>query len=264
MSCFCANLFPSAVVFDDRCAVIAFSGLSLAPTHHLFIMDEAKLYTWCAFDALFLPEILRKPAALITQCPGSGAELTVQLAPSQVRAAPPGCVVSIVMPGTKSCRNNLRKAFCDHVNLFKNEQTFMIWSKGRQDVRCVTLGEAEVFARQRNALRYPDLDLSALPQSCDKLTPSTNDDRGVNEMIRQSSPTVGERPDLTKLPSCRHIARISRIALLQRSMIFVAIGFGVFYSSLQLSHYIPEALSTGAILITLLNSLYYRHKAARC
>jgi alkylmercury lyase len=162
---FLRKFFPSAVVFDDRCAVIAFSGLSLAPTHHLFIMDEAKLYTWCAFDALFLPEILRKPAALITQCPGSGAELTVQLAPGQVRAAPPGCVVSIVMPGTKSCRDNLRKAFCDHVNLFKDEQTFMIWSKGRQDVRCVTLGEAEVFARQRNALRYPDLDLSALPQS---------------------------------------------------------------------------------------------------
>jgi hypothetical protein len=45
--------------------------------------------------------------------------------------------------------------------------------------------------------------------------------------------------------------------------IFVAIGLGAFYGSLQLSHYVPEALASGAILITLLNWLYYRRKAAR-
>jgi hypothetical protein len=83
-------------------------------------------------------------------------------------------------------------------------------------------------------------------------------------MIRQSSPTVGERPDLDKTPIVAGIL-LGFLASLccGGSMIFVAIGLGVFYSSLQLSHYIPEALATGAILITLLNWLYYRHKAAR-
>jgi alkylmercury lyase len=150
------------LTLDDRGSVIAFGGLSLAPTRHQFSVDQSKLYTWCVLDALFLPEILRKPAVLVTSCPGSGLELSVELAPREVRAArPPGCVVSIVTPDTKACRDDLRTAFCDHVNLFKDEQTFETWKSGRRDVGCLPLHEAQLFARQRNALRYPDVDLDA-------------------------------------------------------------------------------------------------------
>jgi hypothetical protein len=46
-------------------------------------------------------------------------------------------------------------------------------------------------------------------------------------------------------------------------MFFAAIGLGAFYGSLQLSSHIPEALASGAILITLLNWLYYRRKATK-
>jgi hypothetical protein len=100
--------------------------------------------------------------AAFTDCPGSGAELVVDLAPGEVRAArPSGCVMSIVTPDSKACCNNLRTAFCDHVNLFKDEQTFSAWSQDHPNVGCVTLQEAQVFARRRNALRYPDVELSA-------------------------------------------------------------------------------------------------------
>jgi alkylmercury lyase len=129
---FLREFLPSAVALDDRGAIIAFSGLSLVPTHHRFAVDGTMLFTWCAFDALFLAEILGKPATLITQCPGSGAELTVELAPGELRGARPAdCVLSIVTPDTKACCDNLRKAFCDHVNLFKDEQTFRAWSRVR-------------------------------------------------------------------------------------------------------------------------------------
>ncbi|PCO29942.1 organomercurial lyase, partial [Escherichia coli] len=53
---------------------------------------------------------------------------------------------------------NLRSAFCDHVNLFKDERTFTAWSQARQEAH-VTLPEAQIFARQRNPVRYPDVDL---------------------------------------------------------------------------------------------------------
>lgn len=154
---------PTTVAFDEGAAIIAFGGISLTPTHHRFVTKEVELYTWCVFDALFLPEILGKSATLITRCPSSGAELTVELAPGEVCAARPSdCVMSIVAPDDKACCDNLRTAFCDHVNLFKNEQTFRTWSQGRHDVGCVTLQEAQRFARRRNALRYPDVELSAL------------------------------------------------------------------------------------------------------
>lgn len=152
---------PTTVAFDEQLAIIAFGGISVTPSHHRFVTKEVELYTWCVFDALFLPEILSKSATLITRCPSSGAELTVELAPGEVRAArPSGCVMSIVTPDDKACCDNLRTAFCDHVNLFRDEQTFRTGSQGRHDVGCVTLQEAQLFARRRNVLRYPDVELN--------------------------------------------------------------------------------------------------------
>lgn len=46
-------------------------------------------------------------------------------------------------------------------------------------------------------------------------------------------------------------------------LIFGAIGLGAFYGALGASRYIPHALAGGAILIALVNWLYYRSKAAR-
>jgi hypothetical protein len=46
-------------------------------------------------------------------------------------------------------------------------------------------------------------------------------------------------------------------------LLFGAIGLGALYGALGVSRYIPQALAGGAILIALVNWLYYRRKAAR-
>ena len=43
------------------------------------------------------------------------------------------------------------------------------------------------------------------------------------------------------------------------SLIFTSIGLGVFYSTLGLSRFIPQALVAGALSIVAINYLYYRH-----
>jgi hypothetical protein len=83
-------------------------------------------------------------------------------------------------------------------------------------------------------------------------------------MMQSGLPTSGNRPTFDKAPILGGIL-LGFIASLccGGTMVFAAIGLGAFYGSLQLSHHIPEALATGAILIILLNWLYYRRKAAR-
>src|SRR5499433_144054 len=45
------------------------------------------------------------------------------------------------------------------------------------------------------------------------------------------------------------------------SLIFASIGLGIFYSTLGLSRFIPQALAAGAVSIVAINYLYYRRLA---
>ena len=155
--------FPAtSLVRNMHGAVTAFGGLSLSPTPHRFIAGRVELHTWCVLDALFLPEILRTPATLMTRCPASGAELAADLLPESVQSARPSdMVMSILAPDRKACCTDLRTAFCDRVNLFRDRQAFATWARDRADVGCVSLSEAQLLARQRNAARYPDVELAA-------------------------------------------------------------------------------------------------------
>jgi len=155
--------FPAtSLVRNMHGAVTAFGGLSLSPTPHRFIAGRVELHTWCVLDALFLPEILGKPAKLLTHCPASGMEIAADLEPGSVRSArPSGIVMSILAPDRNACCANLRTAFCDRVNLFSDRRAFATWAQDRAGMGSVSLSEAQLLARQRNAARYPDIELAA-------------------------------------------------------------------------------------------------------
>lgn len=145
----------SALDFDDHGAVVAFGGLSIAPARHRFRIGDSELYTWCVFDALFLPQLLGKSAMSITRCPGTGATIEIVQTPTAIASSQPASpVMSIVAPDKESCCENLRGAFCDHVNFFADEAAFRDWAGDRPDVAAVSLEEAHELARQRNRYRY--------------------------------------------------------------------------------------------------------------
>lgn len=151
---------PSAIDFDDSGAVSAFIGLNLAPTRHEFWVDGMTLYTWCAFDALFLPRILARPAHIRTSCPATKNVVEVLMGRRRLIAVdPPDAVMSIVAPERKSYTRDLRGAFCCHVNFFTSSDVFEEWASGRRDVACIDIAEAERLAALRNAARLGAIDL---------------------------------------------------------------------------------------------------------
>jgi alkylmercury lyase len=54
-------------VFKQDGAVVSFWGLALPKMTHRFEMDGKALYTWCAYDALFLPELIGKTARVTSR-----------------------------------------------------------------------------------------------------------------------------------------------------------------------------------------------------
>lgn len=64
---------------DHDGAVVAFSGLSLRPTKHRLAVAGRQLFTWCAWDTLFLPELLDQPAEVGSTCPVTGAPVRLRV-----------------------------------------------------------------------------------------------------------------------------------------------------------------------------------------
>ena len=154
------NLVPqSAIELDDDGHIIGFVGLSLAPTAHRFETTERSLYTWCVFDALFLPSLIEQAATLHTTCPNSHTDIEIKVTSSTVAAiAPDSPVMSLTKTDTKSCCKDLRGAFCDQVNIFADQAAFDEWRLDRSDAISVSLSQAFSLAQQRNAWRYSDVD----------------------------------------------------------------------------------------------------------
>lgn len=154
-----ALLPGSTIDYDDSGKIVGFVGFSLKPTNHSFFIGTKKFYTWCVFDALFLPSLLQTSARLVTTCPSSNKKIEVNLTDHSVLdASPPAPVVSLVATTAEECCNDLRAVFCNHVNLFHDMLAFEKWTKNKEGQIAVPLKEAFAMALARNDWRYPDIE----------------------------------------------------------------------------------------------------------
>jgi alkylmercury lyase len=88
---------------DQQGRVEAFGGLSLRPTKHRFGVGGRRLYTWCAWDTLFLPALLDREAQVESTCPLTATEMRLTVAPDRVLATHPEDIwVSLPAPGQTS------------------------------------------------------------------------------------------------------------------------------------------------------------------
>jgi alkylmercury lyase len=78
--------------------VFGIMGLSLNDTPHRFYVNGARMFTWCAGDALFVPAVLGQTATVESKSPVSGERLRLKVSPQGVEEVHPvGAVVSIVI-----------------------------------------------------------------------------------------------------------------------------------------------------------------------
>ena len=60
------------MAYVEYCAaseISAYRGVTLNQTKHNVFHNNSKIYTWCAFDTLFLADLLVKPVSISSICP---------------------------------------------------------------------------------------------------------------------------------------------------------------------------------------------------
>ncbi len=152
------RLPPSTFQYDEPGRIIGFGGLSQSPTRHRFMVGGRGLYTWCAFDGLFLPELLDSPGRIVTACPVTRVDIRLTVTPDGVeKTDPDGVVMSFVMPETAGYRADLRGTFCRYVNFFASDQAAAAWLTGNAGAAILSLAEAYALGRIRNETGFKDI-----------------------------------------------------------------------------------------------------------
>ena len=152
------RLPPSTFQYDEPGRIIGFGGLSQSPTRHRFMVGGRGLYTWCAFDGLFLPELLDSPGRITTACPVTRVDIRLTVTPDGVeKTDPDGVVMSFVMPETAGYRADLRGTFCRYVNFFASDQAAAAWLTGNAGAAILSLAEAYALGRIRNETGFKDI-----------------------------------------------------------------------------------------------------------
>jgi alkylmercury lyase len=139
---------------DQQGRVEAFGGLSLRPTKHRLDVGGRRLYTWCAWDTLFLPALLDDQSQVESSCPITGTEVRLTVAPDRVLAAHPKDVrVSFPPPGQASTAD-IVESFCCHVHFLAGLDTASAWVRRTPGTFVLDLDDAFELGRLATRTLY--------------------------------------------------------------------------------------------------------------
>ena len=135
--------------------IVGYGGLTVSATKHRMRIGRNTRYTWCAWDTLFIPELLNATAQVESTCPATGERVTLTIRPDGVQPAGEAPAVSFVAPAPTQATADIVRHFCCHVQFFASEVAGRQWVSKRPGTFLATLEQAWQLGRRRNAQRYP-------------------------------------------------------------------------------------------------------------
>ncbi len=149
----------SGVLYNDDGMIEGYLGLGLNETGHTFEVEGKKLYTWCAWDTLFLPALIGKRAIIGSTCPVTKEKigLTVGADGTIERLDPAGAVMSILAVDKESFDKNIIKSFCSFVYFFSSGEAGRVWAAGHESASIVPVEEGGRLSTLKNRSQYKDV-----------------------------------------------------------------------------------------------------------
>lgn len=146
-------------VFNDATGgIIGYWGLALREMKHRFRVNGRPLYAWCAWDTLFLPEILAAAAEVESACPVSGEAIRLTVSLLGVEAVHPGStVVSFVTPERAKVEEDVVLNFCHYVHFFRSAEAAQGWLSQHPGTRLLTVDQAWTLGRNKNVFQYGEI-----------------------------------------------------------------------------------------------------------
>jgi alkylmercury lyase len=143
---------------DDQGRVLGFGGLAATPMHHRFEVNGSALSTWCAWDSLFIPEILGCSARITSPDPENGEVVRLVVSPERIESAEPdNAVVSFILPAAQTfgtSASNVMAKFCHFIFFFSSRRSGERWTAKHPGTFLYSLDEAFDLAKRHNAQNF--------------------------------------------------------------------------------------------------------------
>jgi alkylmercury lyase len=119
------------------------------------MVDGRRISAWCAWDTLFLPELLGKRTEVESKSPGSGQAVKLILGPAGVEYVEPADVhMSFVLPDQTQMRKDVLSTFCHFGHFFPSRQAGEAWTANHQGTFILAVPEAHAIAHRKNRALY--------------------------------------------------------------------------------------------------------------
>jgi alkylmercury lyase len=146
------------VFSDTEQRIVGYWGLSIPTAYgspHTLKMNGQMLSAWCAWDTLFLPQLVGHTAEIESVGPAGNGIVRLTVTPERLdRVEPVGVQMSILLPDAQEMQKDVVTSFCHFVHFFPTRQTAESWIAKHAGTFMLSIHEAHVLARLKNEAQY--------------------------------------------------------------------------------------------------------------
>lgn len=143
---------------DDGHRIVGFGGLAVVPMHHRLLVADQVLYTWCAWDSLFIPEMIGRRCVVESKCPETGEVVRLTIDPSGVASrSHPDAVVSFLLPAAPFAASETGEtmaSFCHFVFFFASRAAGATWTSRHPGSFLLSIDDAFELGRWKNGVQF--------------------------------------------------------------------------------------------------------------
>ena len=147
------------VFSDPQQRVVGYWGLAIPTAYaspHRFTISGRTLSAWCAWDTLFLPQLLGRTAEIDSVAPNASDRIRLTVTPERVqRVEPADAQMSFLLPDATEAQKDVLTTFCHFVHFFPSRQSAESWCVQHPGTFILSIDDAHTLARRKNRVQYP-------------------------------------------------------------------------------------------------------------
>lgn len=149
------------VFSDDERRIVGYWGLAIPAAYkspHTLKINGRTLAAWCAWDTLFLPQLIGHAAQIESAGPLASGTVRLTVTPDRVeRVEPVGAQMSVLLPDPKQVQKDVVTSFCHFVHFFPSREAAASWTSKHPGTFMLSIHESHVLARLKNEAQYRDV-----------------------------------------------------------------------------------------------------------